>query len=41
LLVESRNFPKLIKKHIESVLETTYDSDRLTIGNLRSYIMKR
>lgn len=41
LLVESRNFPKLIKKHIESVLDTTYDSDRLSIGNLRSYIMKR
>lgn len=41
LLVESRNFPKLIKKHIESVLQTTYDSDRLSIGNLRNYIMKR
>jgi hypothetical protein len=38
LLVESRNFPKLIKKHIQSVYNLTDDSDRLSIGMIRKFI---
>ena len=38
LLVESRNFPKLIKKHIDSVLGSTDGLDKLTIHNMRKFM---
>ena len=38
LLVESRNFPKLIKKHIESILGIRSDSENLKIDSLRNFI---